>query len=291
MPNSRASKIFLAGTLSTIILLANAVQAQAQLPWGYSPLTGSNSYLWLSRSLFGNGLFRNGYGSGGYLVNSLAYNAVYGVGQGINAIGKKKAAKQLYANPNNGINAPVVDQISAAPWYYPPRVPPTPIQAAQPAQAQLPSAAQQLAEKDPFADPKAGEFMPVPATFNDDAPSTTPAPVIASLPPVAGNANAIPLPAPDFKGSSPAAAQAGTQAASPFIQSFIDHVNDKFDGDVSKAFSDKQTCAYARALGILDGKKVSDLPADRIELIKRILKDPAEDSLTKVNTIRLLLRH
>ena len=298
MPTSKARKFLLAGGLNAILLFACAAESQAQLPWGYSPLTGSNSYLWLSRSLFGNGLFRTGYGgygAGGYLVNSLAYNGVYGVAQGINAIGKKKAmkqAQQTWSNPSNGINAPVVDQISAAPWYYPPRVPPTPIQAAAPqTAAQGPSAAvQQLAEKDPFAADSKGagtDFMPIPATFNDDAPSTNP--VVAGLP-----AAQIPQAAPDFKPVASATEAANSQAqcgSNPFAQAFIDHVNDKYGGDIARAFGDKQIRAYAKSLGILDSSKISELPADRIELIKHILQDPKEDSLTKVNTIRLLVKH
>jgi hypothetical protein len=113
--------------------------------------------------------------------------------------------------------------------------------------------------------------------------------------------------APDFHGAqsaaktSPAAgasqtqsstAAAETPSANPFAQAFIDHVNGKFSGDIGKALSDKQTRGYAQALGIIEpSQKDFDLPADRVELIKRIMQDPQGDSLTKVSTIRLLIKH
>lgn len=299
----QSNKFFFAGSIAALLLVFSAGHAQAQLPWGYSPMTGSNSWLWLSRSLYtpSNFLFRNGsYGAGSYLANTLAYQAAHGVGQGINSMGKRKAMKQFYANPANGINAPAVDQISTAPWYYPPRGVNGPIQGVAPTQGQTGQPA--FMEKDPFADPLAGNFMPVPAMINDDAPSTTPITNPLTSPPPASNpdpvaskkSKSVPSPAPDFRPSTPldtSTAQVGSASNNPFAQAFVDHINDKYSGDISKAFADKQTKAYARALGILESNKLADLPADRLELIQKILKDPQEDSLTKVNTIRLLIKH
>lgn len=305
MPISKQfKKYFCTGFVCAGLLSALApIAAFAQLPWGYSPLTGSNSWLWLSRSLYSpsNLLFRNGgYGAGGYLVNTLAYQAVHGVGQGINSLGKKKAAKQFYNNPANGINAPVVDQIAPAPWYKP-QGNKGQAQATDPVSTQPSPQAQAILNRDPFAEPEAGNFMPIPATINDDAPSTMPIsnPLTAAPPPIVNPLSSLPLntslpaTAPDFRNSLTQQANSRTQnpsSGNPFAQSFVDHINDKFSGDISKAFADKQTRAYAKALG-LESKKIEELPQDRLELIQKILKDPQEDPLTKVNTIRMLIKH
>lgn len=147
------------------------------------------------------------------------------------------------------------------------------------------------ANTDPFADPKAGEFMPVPSSLNDPAAITPSA-----------NATQLPSAAPDFKKSSssgPApdlskspSSESSAPVKNPFADAFITHVNDKYSGDIGKALSDKQTRNYAEALGLLDkSMKNFDFPADRIELIKKVLQDPDEDSLTKVNTVRMLIKH
>lgn len=304
MPDS-SKKTLKVCLLSATVLCALFLSApvQAQLPWGYSPITGSNSWLWLSRSLYSPSyfLFRNGsYGAGSYLVNTLAYQTAYGVSRGVNAVGRQKAMKQYYQNANNGINAPVVDQISAAPWYYPPRG----VNGMQTGPQAPQTPAVTASDKDPFADPNAGTYMPIPATFNDDAPSTGPivnplsAP-IAALPPeptATTKSKKIPAAAPDFRSpkseqKSEPAVQQTASSSNPFAQAFVDHVNAKFDGDIARAFADKQTTAYARALGFVETSKISELPEDRLLLIHKILQDPSEDALTKVNTIRLLIKH
>lgn len=288
--------------LSLLVSVFSLPDANAQ-GWGYSPLTGSNSWLWMSRSFFSPAgmLFRGGYGYNApyYIANTLAWNAAYGASQGINLAGRNAAIKR-YNSQVNGINAPVMDQVSVAPWYYPPRG--TQLSPAQLSSAVAPSTATATANvaatmQDPFADPKGGQFMPVPSSLPDAS---------ASAGSIAGAGKDLPAPAPDFKGaaqpSPPPQARALKQTQSeqgqkskdsnPFAQAFVDHVNDNYSGDISRALSDKQTRGYAHALGILESsKEFQELPQDRIELIKRILQDPTEDSLTKVNTIRLLIKH
>lgn len=243
-------------------------------------MSGSSSWLWLSRSVFSPSslLFRGGYGYSApyYVANTLAWNAAYAAGQGINAKRRQLYAKQ-WNNPNNGINSPVVDQISPAPWYYPPRG-----NLGSPVVGAAPN------NSDPFADPKAGEFMPVPSSFPDQSGNAA-----------ASNLNQAPPAAPDFKkttasfpDSSKVPAGEASSTKNPFAQAFVDHVNDKYSGDINKALSDKQTRHYAEALGLLDSTaRDCELPADRIELIKKILQDPEEDSLSKVNTVRMLIKH
>lgn len=289
-------------------LIAPGCHAQySPFGYGYSPLTGSSNWLWLSRSLFnptsmlGRGAY--GYNAPYYLANSLAWNAAYATTQGISGANRKAAANKFYAKQNNnGINAPVVDQINVAPWYYPARGP-----AGNPA---LTSAAA-TSNSDPFADPT---FGPIPTQIPDGSPSSgQPADSSSLPPPTSTNANEAPGPAPDFRGSKSSSlpetapptgkssksdkhkskSKSKGVSSNPFAQAFVDHVNDNFSGDISKALSDKETRGYAQAIGLLDSNKSRDfdLPTDRIDLIRRILQDPDEDSLSKVNTIRVLIKH
>ncbi len=293
-----------------MLLALYAPAAKAQ--YGYSPLTGSSNWLWLSRSLFGGGsnLFRGGsygYTTPYYLANTLGWNATYAASQGINMAGRNAAMKKFYANPGNGINGPVNDQISVAPWYSPPR--------GVPGNTPSPSVGvDAINNTDPFADPKNTAFMPVPAAIPDSSPSAGPIANPLSSNPVPGSTiqNEAPGTAPDFRtsqasapGSAPSRhksnksdshkskSQAKSSGSNPFAQAFIDHVNDNFSGDISRALSDNETRGYAAAIGLLDSNKSRDfdLPPERIDLIRRILKDPEEDSLTKVNTIRILIKH
>jgi hypothetical protein len=316
---------------------------------GYSPLTGSSSMFMPLRMLLSPAsmLWRGGYGYSApyYLANSLTYNAAYAAGQGVTGLQRQNYINNYWTNPANGPNAPVVDQVSMAPWYNPPR---TPVQL---------SGTNQSALTAPVADSssiggvngKAPDFMPVPATLDNSAPKPALEAVQPLVAPQIAPAKAPMVPAaPDFRTGSravsanslnsysasninatsakasstesnnlaanPAAVPAG--AVSPasiekagasqpqqdaakqpssgsnlFAQAFVEHVNSNYSGDISKALSDKQTKQYAQALGILDKEKDVDLPADRIELIKCVMQDPAEDSLTKINTVRMLIKH
>lgn len=291
--------------------------------WGYSPLTGSTTRMWLSRSLYNPyNLVRGSYSAPYYLANTLGWNAAYAVGQGFNA-GKKNQANSI--NQMKMFGQPgVVDQIAPAKWASAQN------QAQQTFQApDLASSAPALLapEADPF-------FMPVPMSMdaNSSPQVAALAPQTAAIP--SADAAALPAPAPDFRGTSEqnqkhkkqkkhkrqenkqleqgyntqeqAPVQAANQADdknaatstkeaaknNPFANAFVEHVNAKFGSDINKAFSDKETCGYAQAMGLIDDRNKSiNIQPDRVELIRHILQDPAEDSLTKVNTIRMLIKH
>jgi hypothetical protein len=323
--------------------------------WGYSPLTGSTTRMWLSRSLYNPyNLIRGGYSAPYYLANTLGWNAAYAVGQGFNA-GKKNSRAinqmQMFGQPG------VVDQIAPAQWA-----------AAKQNQAQAPFHAPDLASSAPaLLAPEADPFfMPVPMSIDGNSSSTQSAPInptqASAIPaaapdfrnskeqkhkqkkqkkqkkqdaestllannqsppqqvqsplkdgPVAESANDTNLVAPSFaqnqaNGSAtateagkmpalpgskqPIATATAAASANPFAQAFVEHVNGKFGSDINKAFSDKETCGYAQAMGLIDDKnKAITIQPDRVELIRQILQDPAEDSLTKVNTIRMLIKH
>lgn len=259
-------------------LFCASTNTASAFPWGYSPLTGSNNFLWLSRSLYSpTGLFRGGsaYSTPYYLLNNLTYTAASLAGRGINAVGKKEAAKQFYSNPRNGINAPVVDQIAPASWYQP-QASAQPI--LNPEIAPLP------------ADFKDNGFMPVPLAADAVPETVLPAEPAGQQ---ATNGNQVPAPAPDFRAENVRFKNPFAKASSnPFAEAFIVHLNENFNGDIGQALQDKSTRQYAQALGVtIDKSKVSELSDEKKELIRRILLDPNEDSLSKVNALRLLVKH
>ena len=326
--------VALSALLSTVCL----TPAQAQYSplgtfGGYSPLTGSSSMFMPLRMLLSPAsmLWRGGYGYSApyYLANSLTYNAAYAAGQGMTGLQRQNYINNYWSNPANGPNAPVVDQVSMAPWYNPPR---TPLQLSGANQSPL---AAPVADASTIgaANNKSADFMPIPAALGENS-LTKPAleAIPAAAPPIASAKAPVVPAAPDFReanrtiASTPgkfsessstnlAASQTSipansansansngrdsinqqsnqqTSGSNLFAQAFVEHVNNNYSGDISKALSDKQTKQYAQALGILDKEKDVDLPADRIELIKRVMQDPAEDSLTKINTVRMLIKH
>lgn len=99
---------------------------------------------------------------------------------------------------------------------------------------------------------------------------------------------------PPVMPSVPAVPLAGgtVQGGSPLAQGFIDHLNSKYQGDLSKALSNSDTRSWAKAMGLID-ESVSDgsyIPTDRLETLSRILKDGSLDPVSKLDTMRILLR-
>ncbi|MBY0548782.1 MAG: hypothetical protein K2W95_16040 [Candidatus Obscuribacterales bacterium] len=305
--------------LAAALILASSVcvSGAEAFGWGYNPATGSN-FGYLARSvLYGSGLYRGGYGAPGYLVNSLVWNGAYAVGQGFNTARAKSAAKSFAQNAQpvgNGfmMSNGVVDQIAPAKWL-PQGNQPVPAANAAPAPA--------LPFNQPDMDPA---FMPVPQGDGFDmaaapilTPPATPGPVgaggvpqsVASeFPPVAPDA-AQSLSSPEKgKGkektkkikerkSKPQAVAAALPATastgkSPFAGALVDHINKNFDGDIGRALNDQETSKFARAIGLIqENQTAADVPADRVDLVRKILADPSDDPDLKVQTVRLLLKH
>lgn len=82
------------------------------------------------------------------------------------------------------------------------------------------------------------------------------------------------------------------QAGAPLAQGFIDHLNNNYQGDIGKALGDNDTRNWAKAMGLFsDGNSdISHVPSDRMEVIGRILKDNSLDPVSKIDTVRILLR-
>ncbi len=116
-------------------------------------------------------------------------------------------------------------------------------------------------------------------------------PIYSAPPAVSAAGNQAPVMAAggqDVGLTAPVAAGSG----SPVAQGFIDHLVSKYQGDMSKALSNSDTRSWARAMGVVE-EGVNDgsyLPADRLEVIGRILKDNTLDPVSKIDTMRILLK-
>jgi len=170
------------------------------------------------------------------------------------------------------------DQISYARWADPanvhtgqsvPRNPPQ--QGGSPVAPGTAAAAPDVPQAPPLA-PQRGGSPPIPSPTppHPQVPPLTPRP---ELPPQA------PTPVPLSRGPAPLAA------------GFVNEVNSKFDGDISKALFDAPTRGYAKALGLVDGETIfsADLSQQRVGLIKQVLHEPTLDPVSKLNTVKILL--
>ncbi|MGH9553415.1 MAG: hypothetical protein ACRD3W_28800 [Terriglobales bacterium] len=133
---------------------------------------------------------------------------------------------------------------------------------------------------------------------NGQDPNAATAPA-AGAPPVApqrgGTAVASAQGAPGAHGAAASAAAPPAMAAAPnapLASGFINSVNDRFDGDLGKALFDPGTRGWAKALGLIDNDAMftSDFSAERTDVMRKILRDPGLDPLSKLDTLRILLR-
>lgn len=90
--------------------------------------------------------------------------------------------------------------------------------------------------------------------------------------------------------TSPAVSQV-PGGANPLAQGFIDHLNSKYDGDISKALASPDTRSWAKAMGLTaEGQDGSTLSKERLDVISKVLKDSSLDPVSKLDTLRILLR-
>ncbi|MBP6746438.1 hypothetical protein KA344_14470 [bacterium] len=97
------------------------------------------------------------------------------------------------------------------------------------------------------------------------------------MPSAAGMANAAPI--------------GNAAAPSPLADGFVDHLVTKYDGHMGNALNNSDTRNWAKAMGLIDDQhSLEAMPADRIEVMGRILKDSTLDSVSKVDAMRILLK-
>jgi hypothetical protein len=91
----------------------------------------------------------------------------------------------------------------------------------------------------------------------------------------------------------PKAGQLPISHSVPLANGFIELVNHRYQGDISKALLDPETRSYAHSIGLIDGDSMlsADLNPQKTSTIKDILADQNEDPTVRINAVRLLLKH
>jgi hypothetical protein len=108
----------------------------------------------------------------------------------------------------------------------------------------------------------------------------------------AGNLSSPALSAPYAMPVSQLHAGGFAPMSAPFAVSFINVVNEKYDGDIRRALANPQTKAWASSLGLVDSAQVgkATLSEERVGVIGRILHDSTLDPVSKLEAIKILLR-
>jgi hypothetical protein len=147
-----------------------------------------------------------------------------------------------------------------------------------------------------------------PAAMASPQSATAPGPVTfsPSSAHAGGGSPASPMSAPSSVASvTPPAVSVASPAAAlpavatppqalgrPLAEGFINHLNTNYQGDMSKALGNQDTRSWARAMGIIgdDVPDGSHLSKDRLEVIDKLLKDNSLDPVSKLDTMRILLK-
>lgn len=249
----------LATAIGSWLISCAPVQAQV---WGYSPYSGSSTWLSLARTLSYPLNRISGAYTPWYLANNLLYSASYAANQGFFGRGRNLNYGVYNQEPYG-----VTDQMVHARW----------------------SKSQQQQQ---YADDDIDD-VPVPPTSTQQTwlnnPIVTPQAVPTS------NSESMPPVAPPIAWSprSSSSPDLPPKVSEPLGQGFIQVVNERFSGDIALALRDKDLRKYARSIGLIDSDKVAadKMPPEKLDLIRAILADRSESASTKINAVRVLLKH
>lgn len=241
----------LTSALAIGLIAGSFLPCSAQL--GYNPYTGSANWLWIARGL---GYPLNRLSSARaplYLANQLIYGGSYHL---FNRKNRQPTVGQYY-DQDPYINQRQRRAGNSGPFndqivYQG--------QDGQDPNGQSPYVVPHQQSSQPFVDP----------TVAGSPPALTP----VFAPPAAGPRQTGPVHA-------------------PLAQGFVDLVNSKYDGDIQRALFDPQTRSFAKAIGLVDGDALfkAELSPERLDLIRKVLNDNSEDAVSKVHTVRLLLKN
>lgn len=251
------SKSVAIGLVVAIASFCGASPAQAQ-NWTYSPYTGSATWLSVARTLSYPLNRLSSVGVPLYWANGLIRGGAYAVDQRLR--NPRQQGMNAYAQQPS-----VADQMVHARWKD-----------------------QQLQQQAQYQD-QGEQFDAVPVMTPPAQEWSGPAPVVATAP------AAVPVSSSDVMPPvAPAAPKnVPSGAGRPLAAGLVHVINDRFGGDIAAALSDKDTCKYARAVGLIDSNKFD---ADKIslakkDLIRAILADNNEPADIKINAVRVLLKH
>jgi hypothetical protein len=266
----RHSAAIFAGTLGAWLFSCIPVHAQV---WGYSPYSGSSTWLSLARGLSYPLNRMSGVRTPFYLGSNLIYGASYGL------FGNRQRNMNygVYSDPEP-VNDPrqrtrpyssqgsVGDQIVHARW----------------------SKQQQEFDQQQGDD----DNIPVPPNAGQNwiaNPMVTPLAVPESksevMPPVAPHVAAAP--------STQGRVGFPSHTSEPLAQGFVQVLNERYGGNIADALKDKDLRKYAHSVGLIDADKFAadKVTPDKIDLIRAILADSTESASTKINAVRVLLKH
>ena len=258
-PARTRSKCLKAATCAlSLALLAGAQPAVAQ-GWNYSPFTGGSTWLGVSRLL---SYPLNRYSTPAapfYLADPVVRYGTYYAGQAITG-GSRRYNYGNYYSDSDTFNDPR--------------------QRTRPVVTDGNGVTDQVVHAKPFhQDFSAGSR----SGFNNGAPPNgmPPGDDPYNLPPGA-------VPYPSARSAPPVGG-----ANAPLAAGFIDVVNTKYHGDISKALFDPETRSYARSVGLIDSDEIfdADLKPQKVETIRGILGDTREDATVRINAVRMLLKH
>jgi hypothetical protein len=268
--------------------LTNALPAAAQV-WGYSPWTGAANWLSVARGL-------------SYPLNRLsgsAYAPFY-LGNQLIYAGSYAASQRLLGNPRQQNYGTYSDQEP----YYDPRQRTRPNFSGgygttdQVVHANWKNQQQQQDEEDD---------VPVPPSSAQNNPNdwlTQPIqPGPGSAPPLGVANNGAPhAVAPAVSDKMPPVAPSlpphtsqphAHPSSEPLALGFVQVVNERFNGDITSALRDKDLRKYARSVGLMDSDKApaDNMSREKSDLIRAIFADQNESPSTKINAVRVLLKH
>jgi hypothetical protein len=261
----------LATALGSWLISCEPVHAQV---WGYSPYSGSATWLSLARGLSYPLNRISGVRTPFYLANNLIYGASYGIfgnrqrnmNYGVYNDPEPLNDPRQRSRPYNTSQGSVGDQIVHARW-----------------SKQQQDFDQQQGEDD---------NVPVPQNSGQNwianpvvTPQAVPEKKSEFMPPVA----------PQIASSvaSPGSIGFPSHASEPLAQGFVQVLNEQYGGNIGNALRDKDLRKYAHSVGLIDSDKYAadKIASQKIDLIRAILADSTESASTKINAVRMLLKH
>jgi hypothetical protein len=246
-------------------------------PAGYLPYGGQRLFQPSTQQQYGNGNGANGnYGSNGNGPNGNGNGSVgnYGSnGNGPNGNGNGSVGN--YGSNGNGPSGNGPNGNTASPTYQNNYTDPEPLNVPR----------QRTRQK------RAGKGAQDQISYARWNPTSAQGANQSGMPPMPPSRQGI---GPNGAMAAPPPIVNGTAGGpSPFASGFVDTVNSKFGGDISKALFDPGTRGWAKALGMTrdDGIFDADLSESRVDVVRKIFSDQSLDPQSKINAAKILLNN
>jgi hypothetical protein len=277
--------------------------------------SGYNAPYYLANSLVWNASYAASRGLG--FSNNRQYNSGQYMDPSGQLLGQGRSRTKATATNNQA----VMDQSVQANWIAPARPWPQEQQSQDPSWVPLSqnnnaNAVPEVIPDDPFAPAANAPQRTNPAVASAPTSSFPQNPFAANnAPPAVASQQAQPQDSANFTGNkkpssgwfnkskkkfgSPVADATNTASAadietheSPLARGFLHLVNENYGGDLSRALADADMRKYAKAIGLIpsSNESLSQISAERSDLIRQILSDRSQDASVRLNAARLLLK-